>query len=88
MEMGRRKWLIETPTKIISSNGDHLYLWDVVHCGEHTGRIMFGEYNNHQNAAHIGFYIQWLDDPDGILRQDLGYWARQKSFYVTGRAKQ
>ena len=88
MEMGRRKWLIETPTKIISSNGDHLYLWDVVHCGEHTGRIMFGEYDNHQNSAHVGFYIQWLNDPDGILRQDLGYWARQKSFYVTGRAKQ
>ena len=85
MEMEKRNWIIETPKKIISSNGDSLYLWDIVHCHGHTGRIMFGEYNNHQNAAHIGFYIQWFNDPDGVLRQDLGYWVRQKLFYAEGR---
>ena len=84
MKTGTRQWIIATPTKIISSNGDHLYLRDIVHWGEHTGRIMFGEYDNHQNSAHVGFYIQWINDPDGVLRQDLGYWVRQKLFYVEG----
>ena len=82
------KWFIKTATKITSNTGVTFHTMDVVSYQQYIGKITFGEYNNNQGAYHIGFYIQWLNDPDGILRQDLGYWARQKSFYVTGRVKQ
>ena len=54
------------------------HIGDMVHYGHHIGMIAFGEYDNHQNSFHIGFYVNWINDKTESLRQDLGYWIRRK----------
>lgn len=51
---------------------------DMIHYGRYIGIITFGEYDNHQNSFHIGFYVNWINDKTESLRQDLGYWIRRK----------
>lgn len=51
---------------------------DMIHYGRYIGIIAFGEYDNHQNSFHIGFYVNWINDKTESLRQDLGYWIRRR----------
>ena len=54
------------------------HIGDMIHYGRYIGIIAFGEYDNHQNSFHIGFYVNWINDKTESLRQDLGYWIRRK----------
>jgi len=83
-QIERDKWevvLVERYTEKKDVDGIEIYEGDrfEYHMKDNFfGVVRFGSYNiftDDKFAEHIGFYVDWGEKNNKILRTDLGYWA-------------
>ena len=57
---------------------------------ETEGAMGIVRYGNHApgtstlDATSVGFYIEWLGELNGILRNDIGFWLDRRTSFICG----
>ena len=68
-------------------NNNPVYEDDII---ETEGAIGIVKYGNHApststlDATSVGFYIEWLGEQSGILRNDIGFWLERRTSFICG----
>lgn len=76
-----------TPTSLGECTGEEdrnhnlIFEKDIISEGDFAnsaiGVVRYGRYSTISDSVscHIGFYVDWIGENNGLLRNDLGYWS-------------